>query len=166
MKKINTQEYKVSKEDKELFRQTVSKISEKVVHQTKIQYNYNKAYDHKYEEVDAETVISFAKPHLPVKVLDNLKRGSIKFNAILDLHGLNTIQAATAVSDFINQSLTEHQKYALIIHGKGSIYGEKPILKNFVYNFLLEIKEVLAIQSAAKNHGGNGALYVLLKTNL
>jgi len=52
-----------------------------------------------------------------------------------------------------------------VIHGKGRGSGPRgPVLKNVVNQWLQRIDCVLAFGSARRVDGGNGAVYVLLRT--
>jgi DNA-nicking Smr family endonuclease len=53
----------------------------------------------------------------------------------------------------------------LIIHGKGGYDGGPSLLKSQVNHWLKQMPEVLAYHSAVRQHGGLGAVYVLLKRN-
>lgn len=119
--------------------------------------------DHCSEEVYADTVLSYTNPSFPRKRFQDLKLGKIPWKARLDLHGLHLDKARTALCDFIEQKKHTNTRCLLIIHGKGSPYGEPPILKNHVNSWLRQLDDILAFHSALARDGGAGALYVLLR---
>ncbi|WP_419419146.1 Smr/MutS family protein [Legionella sp. D16C41] len=117
------------------------------------------------EEVQTQSILSFCRPDIPIKRLQELRQGKIPWQAKLDLHGYKAETAAQILVDFILQELAQDHRCLLIIHGKGSHRGEPPILKNLVNHWLKQISSVLAFHSALPREGGAGALYVLLKRN-
>lgn len=119
--------------------------------------------DYYYEEVQANSVLSYCRHSLPNKRLKELRNGLIPWQARLDLHGLRPEAARLELINFIIQQTNLAQRCLLIIHGKGSHKGEAPVLKNLVYHWLPQFTQVLAFHSALPRDGGTGALYVLLK---
>lgn len=119
--------------------------------------------DYYYQEVQAETILSYHNPSIPKKRMQELKNGQIIWQAKLDLHGLNSDAAKEALIQFIiHQSQLEH-RCLLIIHGKSGKKGEAPVLKNLINHWLPQFPQVIAFHSALPKQGGAGALYVLLK---
>lgn len=116
-------------------------------------------------EVSPETALSYRQSDITNTQWRLLKSGQIPWQARLDLHRLNTDSARESIVEFIGQQLSINIRCVLIIHGKGSLRGEPPVLKNLVNHWLQQIPQVLAFHSAIPKHGGNGALYVLLKKN-
>jgi DNA-nicking Smr family endonuclease len=118
--------------------------------------------DHAPDTISSDAIISYCKQTIPHKRFKQLKQGDITWQARLDLHGLTSLAARDALSHFIEkQNLTEN-RCLLIIHGKGGLKGEAPVLKNLVNSWLRQFPQVFAFHSAHAKHGGNGALYVLL----
>lgn len=116
-------------------------------------------------EVQSGTTLSYARQGFPVKRLRDLKQGQIAWEAKLDLHGLKPEAAQESLVTFILQASANNYRSLLIIHGKGSLRGEAPVLKNLVNHWLPQIEQVSAFHSALPKDGGSGALYVLLKRN-
>ena len=118
-----------------------------------------------------------AKPRSPVPAppLDNfagvdrataerLKRGRRTIEARLDLHGMTQAEAHRALAGFVAGSRTGGRRCVLVITGHGRISGG--VLKSAVPRWLHEPemrRHVLAIAPARPQHGGAGALYVLLR---
>ena len=108
--------------------------------------------------------------------LSLLKRGKIKPEKILDLHGLTSVEAKTKAIEFTKINFNLGLRLLLIITGKGKIKindlnrGElKPgvlrkSLKSWLYDSDLR-PNILGIISSHISHGGEGAFYVYLKSN-
>ncbi len=119
-----------------------------------------------YEAADVETgeELYFARDGIQSKLIRKLKRGQYRLDAELDLHGLNVEAARRAISEFLELCRREDLRCVRIIHGKGLSSRHKgPVLKNMVNRWLRQRKEVLAFTSTLPQHGGTGAIYVLLK---
>ena len=113
-------------------------------------------------EIDEE--LSFVRGGIGPDVLRKLRGGGWVTQDQLDLHGLRTDQARTALSQFVRDSVKRGMRCVRIIHGKGlGSLGKKPVLKNKVRNWLVQKEEVLAFCQARAADGGSGALMVLLK---
>ena len=118
--------------------------------------------DHAPETITSDAIISYCKQTIPYKRFKQLKQGDIPWQARLDLHGLTSIAARSSLSHFIEKQILTENRCLLIIHGKGGLKGEAPVLKNLVNTWLRQFPQVYAFHSAHARHGGNGALYVLL----
>ncbi len=118
-----------------------------------------------FDTVSASDPLFFARPGLQQRLLQRLRRGQLAIGAKLDLHGMTAAIAHHTVAQFLATSHDRSIRCVSIIHGKG--YGGKadtPILKNHLNNWLRQHHEVLAFCSSRKDHGGTGAVYVLLRT--
>lgn len=101
------------------------------------------------------------------KVIRDLKRNKWPVMATLDLHGYTMDQARELLYEFIYNSLQEGIRCVQIIHGKG--YGSKnnkPVLKTSIRRWLGQISVVLAYVQCHENHGGSGAVKVLLSKQI
>jgi len=120
---------------------------------------FNKTYDISYlHYVTPESELHYAQPGLRLQTLRDLKRGTLKIEATLDLHHHTIDEAIEKCLHFLRE-----KRCVLIIHGKGTLSKGKPVLKSMLNQWLREQKNVLAFHSAQPKHGGTGALYVLLK---
>ncbi|NTU77559.1 MAG: hypothetical protein HGA90_07095 [Alphaproteobacteria bacterium] len=93
-----------------------------------------------------------------------LRRGAVKVDARLDLHGLTQEEAYKALRRFIPEQAGRGKKQLLVITGKGS--KGNAILRTNVPRWcdVAPLKKyILGIHPAALKHGGEGALYVVLK---
>ena len=120
--------------------------------------------DYYYEPVHSESILSFFRAGLSQKQIHSLKSGNIRYEASLDLHGLNPDDAKDKLTAFIHLQRLHHKRTVLIVHGKGGRYHQAPVLKNLVNHWLAQIPDVLAFHSAHPKHGGSGAAYVLLSS--
>jgi DNA-nicking Smr family endonuclease len=114
--------------------------------------------------VQSEDTLQFRRSGLQTRVMQRLRRGDYPIEAVLDLHGYTVNQAFDAFEQFLLQARSRSWRCVLIVHGK-TARGESqvPILKNRVNQWLREESQVLAFCSAKQNHGGVGAVYVLLR---
>lgn len=109
--------------------------------------------------VSPNSYLFSADSSLSDKILRKLKRGDFSIDASIDLHGYTLAQAEDALEEFMQETLADHCRTVLIIHGKGS----QAILKNHLNRWLKDHAQVLAFCSAKQKDGGLGAVYVRLK---
>lgn len=114
------------------------------------------------EFVQSDDFIAYNREGVPHKTLRNLKKGQYNVEAVLDLHRKTVEEARTIVDAFLHECLQNELRVVLIVHGKGKL-GGPPILKNHVNHWLRLASPVLAFCSSTPRHGGNGAVYVLLR---
>jgi DNA-nicking Smr family endonuclease len=116
-------------------------------------------------EVGLETgeELVFRRPHVPIKVLKDLKRGKYAIQDELDLHGLTANEARIMLRGFMTDVLLEGHRCVRIVHGKGLRSGPAgPVLKVKLNKWLPQWDQVLAFTTAPARDGGTGAVYVLL----
>lgn len=128
--------------------------------QSTTNYNLSNYYT---ADVSSDSILTYCKQSIPRKRLTELKSGQIPWQARLDLHGLRPDNARDALCQFIEQQCNIGNRCLLVIHGKGGLRGEAPVLKNHVNHWLQQIPQILAFHSALPRDGGCGALYVLLQ---
>ncbi len=116
------------------------------------------------DEFGGEPALSYLAPGVQTRVLRKLRRGQIRVQAVLDLHGATQREAHGAVANFLTDAVARDLNCVRIIHGKGHRSGPAgPVLKVAVARWLTRRTEVLAYCSARPVDGGTGAVYVLLK---
>ena len=96
---------------------------------------------------------------------ERLSGGRLPIDGRLDLHGLTQAEAADGLATFIAGAHSAGKRCLLVITGKGSASGGG-ILREQVPRWLNQAPNrahVLAFDYARPQHGGTGALYVLLK---
>ena len=128
----------------------------------------------------AAPAIPTKTPHPPLEIgraagvdkrqAERLKRGRTVIDARIDLHGMTQAEAHRKLEAFINASVAAGRRCVLVITGKG-LTGEMAgrgsgVLREAVPRWLNEPPlrpRILAFTYAQPQHGGHGALYVLLK---
>lgn len=97
--------------------------------------------------------------------LRQLKKGIIRVDRQLDLHGLTREEALVELARFLRNARVHGEKAALVITGKGMNSPGEPVLQQAVVAWLREAgKELVAeFDSAPREMGGSGALVVFLK---
>ncbi len=149
----------------------------------KISYKqYDKAkdinYDNSYKKINdlTRTDIYSKSKDIDRRTEQRLRRGQLDIEGRLDLHGMNQNQAYDALLDFIPKSYNNGKRCVLIITGKGYrrhsdqslLERTNGVLKQKTPQWLDDMplsNYVLNVQTAKPKHGGEGALYVLLRRN-
>ena len=122
------------------------------------------------------------KPASPPPIADfdrrkvrKIRRGAVAIEARIDLHGMRQDEAHAALRAFILRCVGKGQRWVLVITGKGKpttssddlMPRERGILKRNVPRWLDEPDlrpYVVSYATAAIAHGGEGALYLHLRT--
>jgi DNA-nicking Smr family endonuclease len=105
-----------------------------------------------------------ARP-LPINRLRQLKRGAIRLDFQLDLHGLTRDEGVKSLAEFIGGAYQRGQKAVLVITGKGNRSPGEPVLQGAVTGWLREKGKAMVAEfaPAPRDLGGSGALVVFLK---
>lgn len=104
-------------------------------------------------------------PGLDRRSLERLRRGELPVDRRLDLHGLTQDAAHALLTRAVLDAAAAGQRCLLVITGKGRREGAG-VLREQVPRWLNEgglRPLLLAFVHAPARHGGEGALYVLLK---
>lgn len=107
-----------------------------------------------------------AMPGIDKRQSERFRRGQLAIEGKIDLHGRTQMEAHDALLHFIERAFKHGKRQLLVITGKGMTQSKSGILKANVPRWLNEPafrRLVLAISQARPEHGGEGALYVLLK---
>lgn len=126
----------------------------------------NPLADEGISPLDAWFVLEFKRPGIQNGVYRKLRLGHYQVDARLDLHRMVVKQAREEVFSFIEEATRLGLRTLLIVHGKGqskSQGDETAVLKGYVNHWLQHLDAVQAFHSAQPQHGGTGAVYVLLK---
>jgi DNA-nicking Smr family endonuclease len=113
-------------------------------------------------------------PGLDRRTADRLRRGQLPIDARLDLHGHNREEAHSALIAFVREAHAAGGRCLLVITGKGNRsepddFGRRPsggVLRRFIPGWLADpelARRILATAPARPQHGGDGALYLLLR---
>ena len=102
---------------------------------------------------------------LPVNRLRQLRRGTIRIDYQLDLHGLTRDEAVENLARFIGGAYNRGQKGVLVITGKGNNSSGEPVLQTAVSGWLRDKGRgmVAEFAPAPRQMGGSGAFVVFLK---
>jgi DNA-nicking Smr family endonuclease len=110
--------------------------------------------------------LRFQRPSIGRKTMRKLARGGYRVAAEMDLHGMTVAEAKPRLVDFINHCAASGHECVRIVHGKGLGSGDRgPVLKRGVSRWLRHIDAVLAFVPARQADGGDGAVYVLLRSS-
>ncbi|WP_396956172.1 Smr/MutS family protein [Nitrosomonas sp.] len=116
------------------------------------------------QDVEENEEWSFARPGLQRYTLRKLRRGNWPVQDELDLHGFNRDEARRVLVIFLNKGILRRLRCVRVIHGRGlSSRNRKPVLKILTGNWLMQHSDVLAFCQALPEHGGSGAMLILLK---
>lgn len=96
---------------------------------------------------------------------ERLKRGQVEIERRLDLHGRTQAEAHDALDQFLTMASAGGLRCVLVVTGKGGV-DRRGVLHQMVPRWLSEQgnrDKVLTYCRAQPRHGGDGALYVLLR---
>lgn len=119
-----------------------------------------------FEPLDPWYVLDFKRPGIQNGVFRKLKQGRYDAEARLDMHRMSVRQARAELFAFLRDCHSLGLRSVMLVHGKGERKPEKErasILKGGVDHWLREMDAVQAFHSAQPQHGGTGAVYVLLR---
>lgn len=117
-----------------------------------------------------------AKPRaagdLDRKMRRKLARGAVTIDGRIDLHGMTQEEAHLALLRFIDVSVGERRRVVLVITGKGVSGGSRGsdhrgVLRRSVPHWLTGrelARYVVSFGPAHQTHGGDGAIYVRLRS--
>lgn len=100
-----------------------------------------------------------------VNRMRQLRRGTIRIDYELDLHGLTRDEALEALARFVGGAFNRGQQAVLVITGRGNNSPGEPVLQRAVTGWLKgDGRQFVAEFSLApRNLGGDGAVVVFLK---
>lgn len=102
---------------------------------------------------------------VPVNRLRQVRRGGIRIDLQLDLHGLTKDEALENLDRFVKGAYNRGQKGVLVITGKGNNSPGEPVLRGAVASWLRESGKGMVAEfvQAPNDMGGSGAFVVFLK---
>lgn len=114
-----------------------------------------------------------APVQMDIKAFGRMKRGKLKPEGKLDLHGMRVDTAHPALIRFILSAQAQGKRLVLVVTGKGKDRDEpgpiptpRGVLRNQVPHWLSRpplAQAVMQITPAHISHGGDGAYYVYLR---
>lgn len=113
----------------------------------------------------ADEIPEPAAPPASVNRLRQVRRGTIRVDLELDLHGLTREEAIENLERFVKGAYGRGQKGVLVITGKGNNSPGEPVLKQAVATWLREAGKPMVAEfvAAPREMGGGGAFVVFLK---
>jgi len=116
------------------------------------------------QNLKSNDVLAYRRDGVQHGVYKKLRMGHYEIDACLDLHRMYVEEARKEVFGFINDCQQYDLRVVMILHGKGDRNPDNiATLKSHLAIWLPQLDEVLAFHSALKQHGGTGAVYVMLK---
>lgn len=97
---------------------------------------------------------------------ERLKRGRVTIDGRIDLHGMTQAEAFGALLGFVDSSARAGRRMLLVVTGKGAVSQGGGVLRRSVPAWLAASplsRRILTVTPAHLRHGGDGALYVLLR---
>lgn len=108
-------------------------------------------------------IIDYKKDGVQEGVYRKFRLGKYEIDARLDLHRKTVQQAREDVFRFIADAMKYDLRTVIILHGKGEKEATPALLKSWTNKWLRELEDVIAFHSAQPQHGGTGAVYVMLR---
>ena len=142
----------ISKEDKKLWSEYISNINS-----YSLNFNLNKKVVGKKYSSNSNFKETKSFPNL-------IKKGLLRVDSVMDLHGYRLNDARIAFKKFIIMSYNRKHKNILVITGKGK--DNSGVLKKELPSWLSEkeiSKYTVSHMSAPKKLGGEGAVLIRLK---
>jgi DNA-nicking Smr family endonuclease len=120
----------------------------------------------RFETLDDGEHLEGRRLDVEPRELRRLRRGQYASDGKLDLHGLGADEARRAVEAFVKKRAVDGDKVVLIVHGKGSHSPcGQGVLRGEIAAWLSQARvarHVAAFATAPEEHGGAGAVLVLL----
>ncbi|MCA0908105.1 Smr/MutS family protein [Ruegeria marisrubri] len=140
-------------------------------------FELGQAHQSKPKPNDLKPTVTDALRNAPVqmdnKAFGRMKRGKLKPEGKLDLHGMRVASAHPALIRFILSAQAQGKRLVLVVTGKGKDRDEpgpiptpRGVLRNQVPHWLSIpplAQAVLQVTPAHISHGGDGAYYVYLR---
>lgn len=121
-------------------------------------------------------ILASGQPPLQMdrRSFDRMRKGRLRPEAVLDLHGMTADVAHGRLNQFIIAAHQSDLRLVLVITGKGRVWPEdsgtmplrKGVLRHSVPHWLAQAglrARILQVTQAHDKHGGGGALYVYLR---
>lgn len=113
-----------------------------------------------------EDVVEYRRDGVQHGVFKRLKQGYYTIEASLDLHHHSLRQARQALFDFVQLCHRRGVRTAIVVHGMGRHSKPHPaLLKSYVVKWLKQLEPIMAFNSAQRQHGGAGSVYIMLRKN-
>lgn len=100
------------------------------------------------------------------RTMDKLRKGKMRPEAVIDLHGMTAADAHRALGGFLGSAYATGRRCVLVITGKGSLKEGGGVIRRELPTWLNASENrgrILGFAQARPGDGGGGAFYVLLK---
>ena len=100
------------------------------------------------------------------RTMDKLRKGRMRPECRLDLHGMTADSALGALNGFLADAQVNGKRCVLVITGKGSMKEGGGVIRRELPSWLNAPKNrarILGFAGAVPSDGGGGAFYILLK---
>lgn len=129
-----------------------------------VERDFNPLTSEHIELLGPNDELSFKRDGVQNGVFKKLRLGQYALEARLDLHRKTVEQARQEVFAFVRDCLRYDLRSVLILHGKGERNPDQIAqIKSHLAKWLPELPDVMAFHSAQRQHGGTGAVYVMLR---
>ena len=128
-----------------------------------VEKDSNHLSDDHVEMVKPYDILAYRANGLQDGVYRKFRLGKYQVDARLDLHKKTVEQARSDVFRFIEDAMKYDLRNLMILHGKGEKEAVPALLKSWVNKWLPQLEDVLAFHSCQPQHGGTGAVYVMLR---
>lgn len=130
---------------------------------TDTQTDPNHLSDTYVDMVKPYDILEYKKDGVQEGVYRKFRLGKYQIDARLDLHRKTVEQARQEIFRFIEDTMKYDLRNLIILHGKGEKEATPALLKSWTNKWLREFEDVIAFHSAQQQHGGTGAVYVMLR---
>ncbi|MBM7036378.1 DNA endonuclease SmrA [Vibrio ulleungensis] len=113
--------------------------------------------------IKPDDLIEYKKDGVQDGVYKKLRLGKYPIQARLDLHKKSLKHARDEVIEFVKRCMRLDIRTVVIVHGKGHHSNPPALIKSYLAAWLEHIPEVMCAHSALPQHGGTGALYLMLR---
>jgi DNA-nicking Smr family endonuclease len=107
--------------------------------------------------------LSWKKDGVQIEVFSKLRAGRYAIDGRLDLHRHTVKEARQALFDFLELARGRGWRTVLVSHGRGERSPTPARIKSYVAHWLSQVPDLIAWHSAARQHGGTGSVYVMLR---
>lgn len=118
------------------------------------------------QPVDPHDPLAWKRDGVQEGVYRNLRLGRYRADARLDLTRKSLAQARDELRSFVQECLVHGIRTCVVSHGRGRRPDDAAsVMRSALNQWLPLFDEVLAFHSAPSQHGGLGALYIMLRKN-
>ena len=113
--------------------------------------------------VDDKDLAAEDPPAAALRAAQSRRLAALKPQGRIDLHGMSAEEAARELEDFLARSARAGLEKVLVVHGKGNHSAGEPVLGKVARRIIEASPSAGRFGEAAREQGGSGALWVLLR---